>query len=67
MNTNMIINISIIVGAIAITIINENLKKQNQQRMYDSIKNKLNSSNASIREIKLAYKYETGKKSVLYK
>ena len=43
MNTNMIINISIIVGAIAITIINENLKKQNQQRMYDSIKNKLNS------------------------
>ena len=57
MNTNMIINISIIVGAIAITIINENLKKQNQQRMYDSIKNKLNSSNASIREIKLAYKY----------
>ena len=55
MNTNMIINISIIVGAIAITIINENLKKQNQQRMYDSIKNKLNSSNASIREIKLAY------------
>lgn len=61
MNTNMIINISIIVGAIAITIINENLKKQNQQRMYDSIKNKLNSSNASIREIKLAYKYETGK------
>ena len=42
MNTNMIINISIIVGAIAITIINENLKKQNQQRMYDSIKNKLN-------------------------
>ena len=27
MNTNMIINISIIVGAIAITIINENLKK----------------------------------------
>lgn len=34
MNTNMIINISIIVGAIAITIINENLKnKTNKECM----------------------------------
>ena len=65
MNTNIIINISIIIGSIAIVVINDRLKKEQQERMYGSIKNKLNSPMASIQEIKLAYKYKTGK-SIFY-
>ena len=61
MNSNIVITISIILVAVVIFILNERVQKKDQERIYDSIKNKLNTSNASLKEIKLAYKYETGK------
>lgn len=61
MNFNTIIIIISIIIFIVVYIVSEKSQKEKDKKIEDSIQNKLNSRLASLKEIKLAYKYETGK------
>lgn len=60
MNSNTLIFILAVVMSFTMLVVSEKSKKEKIERRKNSISNKLNSNSATISEIKLAYKYETG-------
>ena len=58
---NILIGIISVVISVAVVMVSEKSKKEKIDAINNSIQNKLNNPYASTEEIKIAYKYETGK------
>lgn len=61
MNFNIFIVIIFLLTSIAVVVVSDKSKKEKIEDMDNSIKNKLNNTLVSSKEIKRAYKYESGK------
>lgn len=61
MNINTFMLVIVIAISVLLVIATEKSKKDKYKKINDSIQNKLNSKSASLKEVKLAYNYETGK------